>query len=79
MNSATRRSTCNGFKDIFEMGGVSCSTLYPEGLSGAGSRWRPSNCDADMCEIDYKDDLMVSSLVKFDSTLVSDDLTKVNS
>lgn len=59
------------------MGSVRCSTVYPENMSGMGSHWGPMNRDDEMCQIDDQDDLMVSSLVKFRSTSVSNDLTKV--
>lgn len=59
------------------MSSVRCSTVYPENLSGVGSHWGPVNGDDDMCQIDDQDDLMVSSLVKFRSASVSNDLTKV--
>ncbi|XP_015888023.1 mitogen-activated protein kinase kinase kinase NPK1 isoform X2 [Ziziphus jujuba] len=75
-NPAIRRSTCAGLKDIFDMGSVRCSTVYPENLSEVSSHWGPMNCDDEMCQIDDQDDLMVSSLVKFKSASVSNDLTK---
>lgn len=76
INSSIRRSTSAGLKDIFDMGGLRCSTVYPENFSGAGSHWAQTNSDDEMCQIDDKDDLVVSSLVKFKSALDSNDLTK---
>ncbi|POO02238.1 Serine/threonine protein kinase [Trema orientale] len=77
MNSSIRRSTCSGLKDIFEMGSLRCSTIYPENFSGMGSQWRHNNSDDEMCQIDDKDDdLVASSLVQFGSVLESNDLTK---
>ncbi|KAF3457180.1 hypothetical protein FNV43_RR01837 [Rhamnella rubrinervis] len=75
-NLRNSRSTCAGLKDIFDMGSVRCSTVYPENLSGVDSHWGPMNHDDEMCQIDDQADLMVSSLVKFRSTSVSNDLTK---
>ncbi|KAF4378874.1 hypothetical protein G4B88_008344 [Cannabis sativa] len=77
LNSSIRRSACSGLKDIFEMGSLRCSTIYPENFSGMGSHWGHTNSDDEMCQIDDKDDdLMCSSLVKFGSVLESNDLTK---
>lgn len=78
MNSSIRRSTCSGLKDIFEVGSLRSSTIYPENFSGMGSHWGHTNSDDEMCQIDDKDDdLVASSLVKFGSALESNDLTKV--
>lgn len=77
MNSSIRRSTSAGLKDIFDVGSLRCSTVCPENFSGAGLNWAQTNSDDEMCQIDDKDDLVVSSLVKFKSALDSNDLTKV--
>ncbi|KAH7842532.1 hypothetical protein Vadar_006465 [Vaccinium darrowii] len=55
---------------------VRCSTIYPDKFSINGPFWRPNNCDDDMCQIDDKDDLVFGPSAKFDSPLLSDDLTK---
>ena len=69
--------TSKGLKDACDMGGVRCSTVYPQKFSGNGSIWKPSNYDDDMCLIDDKDDLMFKSSVKFGSVLHSTDCNKV--
>lgn len=76
MNSSIRRSTPAGLKDIFDVGSLRCSTVCPENFSGAGLNWAQTNSDDEMCQIDDKDDLVDSSLVKFKSALDSNDLTK---
>lgn len=76
MNFLIRRS-CGGLKDIFDMGSVRCSTIYPDNFSVNGSQWRQNNSDDEMCQIDDKDDLVGSSMLKFGSVLESNDLNKV--
>ncbi|KAK9288473.1 hypothetical protein L1049_016930 [Liquidambar formosana] len=76
INPVIRRTTCMGLKDVYDMGSVRCSTVYPEKFSGTGSLWGTSNCDDDMCLIDYKDDLVIGASVKFNSPRLSDDCNK---
>jgi hypothetical protein len=69
--------TSNGLKDACDMGGVRCSTVYPEKFSRNGSIWKSGNYEDDMCQIDGNDDLMFKSSVKFGSMLHSNDCNKV--
>ena len=59
------------------MGSLKCSTVYPDNFSVGGSHWRQADSDDEMCQIDDKDEVVGSSLVKFGSVLESNDLTKV--
>lgn len=59
------------------MGSVKSSIAYPENLSRSGSYWGAANFDDDMCQIDDKDDFMVSVSTRFKSALASTDLNKV--
>lgn len=69
--------SCNGLKDACDMGGVRCSTVYPEKFSENPCIWKSSNYDDDMCLIDDKDDLLLKSSVKFGPVLHSIDCNKV--
>ncbi|XVE66044.1 hypothetical protein DITRI_Ditri08aG0049800 [Diplodiscus trichospermus] len=69
-------STCTGLKDVCEIGSVRCSTVYPGKLSEAGSYWRASGCDDDMCQIGDKDDIEYGASVKYNSVLASADFNK---
>lgn len=75
MNLESRRS-CNGLRDIGELGGASCSTINPEQFSG-GSLWQPVNYDDDMCRIDDNDDLAFGTSTKFRHSLLSSDCNQV--
>ncbi|XP_043692647.1 mitogen-activated protein kinase kinase kinase NPK1-like isoform X2 [Telopea speciosissima] len=68
------QTTCNGLKDVFDMGSVKCSTVYPEKFSGIG-QWGTSTSD-DMCLIDDKDDLLLDQSVKLSSVSTVDDFNK---
>lgn len=77
MNQEARRS-CNGLRDIGELGGASCSTINPEQFSG-GSLWQPVNYDDDdMCRIDDTDDLAFGTSMKFRHSLLPSDCNQVN-
>ena len=56
---------------------VRCSTIYPEKFSGSSPLFGSSNFDDDMCQIDDADDLVLRASTKFDSALLTDDLSKV--
>ena len=56
-----------------------CSTIYPEKSTRLGPMWGCSNCDDDLCRIDNEDDLVLGASVKLDTTLLSDDFSKVMS
>lgn len=73
--STIQRSTCEGLKDICEMGSLRCSSVF-SGNYGSQSNWGSSNFEDDMCQIDDKD-LFVSSSIKYKSILSSTDLNKV--
>ncbi|XP_057489139.1 mitogen-activated protein kinase kinase kinase NPK1-like [Actinidia eriantha] len=55
---------------------VRCSTIYPEKFSGSNPLFGSSNFDDDMCQIDDADDLVLGASAKFDSALLTDDLSK---
>ncbi|KAL8047877.1 hypothetical protein ABFX02_07G028600 [Erythranthe guttata] len=67
------RNSCNGLKDVGQLGGASCSTFHPEPLSAQGSLWEPVNFDDDMCRIDDSVDLVLGAPTKFTPTLLSSD------
>ncbi|KAJ9182070.1 hypothetical protein P3X46_006102 [Hevea brasiliensis] len=71
-----RGSTCAGLKDVCEMGSMMSSTVYPQNLPVSGSYWAEANFDDDMCQIDDKDDFVVSASARFKSTFASADLNK---
>lgn len=71
MNLEARRS-CNGLKEVGDLGGASCSTINPEQYSG-GSLWQPVNFEDDMCRLDDNDDLAFGASTKFNHTLLSSD------
>lgn len=78
MNLEARRS-CNGLRDIGELGGASCSTINPGQFSG-GSLWQPVNYDDDdddMCRIDDNDNLAFGTSTKFRHSLLSSDCNQV--
>lgn len=75
MNLEARRS-CNGLKDVGDLGGASCSTINPEQYSG-GSLWQPVNFEDDMCRLDDNDDLAFGASTKFNQTLLSSDCNQV--
>lgn len=75
LNSVIRRSMCTGLKDVCEMGSLSCSTVYPSTSLRVAS-WGANICEDDMCQIDYKDELVVDASAKLKSILASDDLNK---
>lgn len=77
MNSVFRGSTCAGLKDVCEMGSMRSSTIYPQNLPSSGSYWAEANFDDDMCQIDDKDDFVVSASARFKSAFASADLNKV--
>ncbi|PIN16528.1 MEKK [Handroanthus impetiginosus] len=64
------RRSCNGLKDIGELGGAGCSIIHSE-FSEQGSLWQPVNFDDDMCRID--DDLVLGASTKLMPTLISRD------
>ncbi|XP_042515998.1 mitogen-activated protein kinase kinase kinase NPK1-like isoform X2 [Macadamia integrifolia] len=68
------RTTCGGLKDVFDMGSVRCSTVYPEKFSGIG-QWGMRTSD-EMCQIDDKDDFLLDQSVKLNSVSVMDDFNK---
>lgn len=76
MNLEARRS-CNGLKDVGNLGGASCSTIHPEQFSEGGSLWQPVNFEDDMCRIDDNDDLGLGASTKFKQTLLSSDCNQV--
>ncbi|XP_057476240.1 mitogen-activated protein kinase kinase kinase NPK1-like [Actinidia eriantha] len=55
---------------------VRCSTIYPEKFSRSSPLFGSSNFDDDMCQIDDADDLVLGASGKFDSALLTDDLSK---
>ncbi|KAL2487000.1 Mitogen-activated protein kinase kinase kinase 3 [Abeliophyllum distichum] len=69
-----KRMTCRGLKDVTDLGGVRCSSIYPERLSGRGSCWQPVNFDDDMCQIDDNDEL--GATMKYKSSLHTSDFNK---
>nr|GLL43718.1 mitogen-activated protein kinase kinase kinase NPK1-like [Ipomoea trifida] len=75
LNSEMRIS-CTGLKDVCNMDGVRCSTIYPEKFCERESLWKPGNSDDDMCQIDYEDDLMFGDSMNYSSKLTSHDLNK---
>lgn len=76
LNSEMRIS-CTGLKDVCNMDGVRCSTIYPEKFGERESLWKPGNSDDDMCQMDYEDDLMFGDSMNYSSKLTSHDLNKV--
>ncbi|XP_008449571.1 mitogen-activated protein kinase kinase kinase NPK1 isoform X1 [Cucumis melo] len=72
--STILRSTCEGLKDICEMGSLRCSSVF-SGNYGSRSNWGSSNFEDDMCQIDDKD-LFASSSMKYNSIISSNDLNK---
>lgn len=72
MNFQTRM-TCSGLKDVSDLGGVRCSSIYPE-LSGTGSCWQPVNFDDDMCQIDDSDEF--GATMKNKSSLLTCDFNQ---
>ncbi|XP_042047960.1 mitogen-activated protein kinase kinase kinase NPK1-like [Salvia splendens] len=72
MNLEARRS-CNGLKDIGDLGGASCSTVNFKQYS-EGSLRQPVNFDDDdMCRIDDNDDLVFGTSTKFRHSLLPSD------
>ena len=59
------------------MNSMRSSTIYPDNKLGTGSYWGEANFDDDMCQIDDKDDFVVSASARFKSAFVSADLNKV--
>ncbi|XP_022958800.1 mitogen-activated protein kinase kinase kinase NPK1 isoform X3 [Cucurbita moschata] len=72
--SIIQRSTCEGLKDICEMGSLRCSSVF-SGNYEVRSNWGSSNSEDDMCQIDDKD-LFASSSIKYKSIISSNDLNK---
>lgn len=76
MNLEVRRS-CNGLKDVGDLGHAGCSTINSEQYSG-GSLWQPVNFeDDDMCRIDDNDDIALGTSTKFRHSLLSSDCNQV--
>lgn len=69
------RTTSSGLKGVCDIDSVRRSTIYTDKFSGRGSLWGANNCDDDLCQLDYKDDLSVSQ--NFNPVLLSADLNKV--
>lgn len=68
--SLDARRSCNGLKDIGNLGGSS--------LLEGGSLWQPVNFeDDDMCRIDDTDDFALGASMKFKHTLLSSDCNQV--
>ncbi|KAL8242787.1 hypothetical protein R6Q59_013089 [Mikania micrantha] len=59
---------------VDSMNSVRCSTMYPEKFSG-GPIWGSNRYDDDMCQLD-DDDLMASTSMKLDSTVLSNNVNK---
>ncbi|XP_023006461.1 mitogen-activated protein kinase kinase kinase NPK1 isoform X2 [Cucurbita maxima] len=72
--SIIQRSTCEGLKDICEMGSLRCSSVF-SGNYEVRSNWGSSNFEDDMCQIDDKN-LFASSSIKYKSIISSNDLNK---
>lgn len=68
------RTTSSGLKGVCDIDSVRRSTIYTDKFSGRGSLWGANNCDDDLCQLDYKDDLSVSQ--NFNPVLLSADLNK---
>lgn len=75
--SLDARRSCNGLKDIGNLGGSSRSTIRPEQSLEGGSLWQPFNVEDDMCRIDDTDDFEVGASIKFKHTLLSSDCNQV--
>lgn len=72
-----RRSISAGLKDVCEMGSLRSSTVYADNFSQRDSYWHTANLDDDMCQIDDKEDFLVTPSNRFSSVLASTDLNKV--
>ncbi|KAL8524706.1 hypothetical protein ACS0TY_014351 [Phlomoides rotata] len=71
--SLDARRSCNGLKDIGNLGSSRFSTIRPEQLLEGGSLWKPVNFEDDMCRIDDTDDFALGASMKFKHTLISSD------
>ncbi|EEF45362.1 mitogen activated protein kinase kinase kinase 3, mapkkk3, mekk3, putative [Ricinus communis] len=69
-------SACAGLKDVCGMSSSRSSIRYPNNITRSGFTWGETNIDDDMCQIDDKDDFVVSPSARFKSAFASADLNK---